>query len=48
MSDETEEDPKCPKCQSDDVDRCHHEATYAVPECDYWQCNECEHQWGHE
>jgi len=38
----------CPRCGSDDTERRHHEATFAVPECDYKACNKCEHQWGHE
>lgn len=36
---------KCPKCSSLDVLKCHHEATFAIPECDYKQCAECGHQW---
>ena len=38
---------RCPNCCSDDVDRCHHSATFALPECFYYQCNECDTQWGH-
>ncbi len=39
----------CPKCHASWVwvERRHHEATWAVPECDYWQCEQCDHQWGH-
>jgi len=36
----------CPQCDSDDVDRHHHAATFALPECEHWYCNECGHEWG--
>lgn len=38
---------RCPACEGADVDRLHHAPTFALPECDYWQCMECEHEWGH-
>jgi hypothetical protein len=38
---------KCPKCESENVEKRHHNPTFALPECDYFQCEECEHQWGH-
>lgn len=38
----------CPKCGSEEVSEQHHEGTFAVPECDYKQCDECGHQWDHE
>jgi hypothetical protein len=40
--------PRCPKCDCRDVDRIHHEATFAIPECTFWMCSECDEQWGHE
>ena len=40
--------PTCPDCGSDEISPRHHEATFAVPECDYSQCDECDHQWGHQ
>lgn len=36
----------CPKCDSDDVDRYHHAAD-AMPECFFYRCGECDHEWGH-
>lgn len=38
---------RCPKCRSRDVERAHHQGTFAVPECDFIRCNDCEHQWNH-
>lgn len=38
----------CPQCDGDDVSHLHHSGNAAVPETDYWQCNDCRHQWGHE
>lgn len=40
------EDELCPVCEADNIERRHHTAD-SIPECFYWQCNECEHQWGH-
>ena len=41
--------PTCPQCDGDDVSHLHHPAVDdAVPETDYWRCNDCRHQWGHE
>jgi len=40
--------PQCPECASWDVERGHHHGSFAVPECDYWQCEMCSKQWGHE
>ena len=37
----------CPECSSANVSWKHHEATFAVPECSYWDCEDCDHQWGH-
>ena len=37
----------CPKCGCADIDRIHHDAAFATPEVAYWQCAECECQWGH-
>lgn len=42
----SEDETACPKCQSEDIDRRHHRAD-SMPECFYWECNECDHQWGH-
>lgn len=39
---------KCPKCGSDDTDKMHTEGSMRLPETDWLQCNECEHQWGHQ
>ena len=38
---------KCPKCGSEDVTHSHHQATFAIPECDYWRCDDCDYQWRH-
>jgi hypothetical protein len=38
----------CPQCGSEQVDIHHHNGTFSVPECDYKQCDDCGHQWGHE
>ncbi len=43
-----EDDRSCPKCRGDSVIWCHQKGTFAVPECDYWQCESCGFQWGHE
>lgn len=40
--------PPCPKCGCAERTKRHHAGTFAVPECWFWQCDECEHQWGHE
>lgn len=37
----------CPKCMSNDVDKMHHASTFALPECWYWWCNDCQHEWDH-
>ena len=39
---------RCPHCKSDDTVRCHYRGSPAIPECDYWLCNSCTNQWGHE
>ena len=44
---EPEVEKKCPECGSDDVERGHHGESFALPECWYWFCYQCEHQWGH-
>jgi len=36
---------ECPKCDSDNIDYCYHRATWSIPECNYWQCYDCDHQW---
>lgn len=38
---------KCPKCGSFDTTRCHHQGNFALPECFYQSCDECNHQWDH-
>ena len=40
--------PTCPQCGGDDVSHLHRSGTAALPEPDYWQCNDCRYQWGHE
>lgn len=40
--------PVCPKCGSADTYRDHHEGNFVAPECDYWRCGLCDHDWGHE
>lgn len=42
------EHPLCPECGSDDTHHCHHDGDIRAPECDYWLCGECGHQWGFE
>ncbi len=39
---------QCPRCGDKDCERYHHVATYPAPECWYWECPTCAHQWGHE
>ena len=39
--------PVCPQCQKGDVIRRHAPPTFALPECDFWECEECSYQWGH-
>ena len=38
---------RCPACGSDDIDKLHHQPTFALPECEFLYCNECEHEWDH-
>ena len=43
--------PPCPECGAtgeDSIWRGHHHGDWGAPECGYWHCVECEHQWGHE
>ena len=42
-----EEPALCPKCNSPNIGRFHHEGTFAIPECNYKRCEDCEHQWDH-
>ena len=37
----------CPKCQSSDIGKRHAHPTFALPECDFWECVQCGHQWDH-
>ena len=40
---------RCPECgQTEIVSRHHDGQTGGVPECDFFQCEFCAHQWGHE
>ena len=40
---------RCPECgQTEIVNRHHDGQTGGVPECDFFQCEFCAHQWGHE
>lgn len=32
---------QCAICGSYDIDKLHHPATFALPECDYLYCNDC-------
>ena len=45
---ELTDSPSCPVCGSSAVIRNHKEPTAAYPEVDYWECEDCLHQWGHE
>lgn len=38
---------KCPQCGSEEVLELHHDGTFASPECDYYECDDCGEQWGH-
>lgn len=42
------ETERCPSCRIGLGDQCHHEGDAAVPECWYFRCERCGHQWGHE
>lgn len=42
----SDEETVCPACGSEDIDRVHHHAD-SMPECYYWRCGMCEHEWGH-
>jgi len=37
----------CPNCGGKDLDRVHHDATGATPECWSLFCNNCDHAWAH-
>lgn len=37
----------CPKCGSSEVQKYHHLSTFALPECYYQSCYDCDHQWNH-
>lgn len=37
----------CPQCNSTDIGKRHSDGTFALPECDFYQCDTCNHQWGH-
>lgn len=39
---------RCPECGSDEVSQCHAEATFALPETDWLQCDRCQHAWNHQ
>ena len=38
----------CPNCGSAEWDRRHRDATFALPETDFKQCNACDQQWDHQ
>lgn len=38
----------CPECGSADTTHVHHDGGMIAPECDYYACNCCNAQWGHE
>jgi hypothetical protein len=38
----------CPECGGHNVEKRHHAPTFAVPECDYKECEDCQHQWDHQ
>lgn len=38
---------RCPLCQGSNVEKVHYHGSGAIPECDFLECNDCEHQWGH-
>ena len=40
--------PNCPECNGISVIRHHHAGNAMAPECDYWACEICGAQWGHE
>lgn len=31
----------CTRCGSDDMSRVHHRANFALPECWWWNCDDC-------
>ena len=40
---------RCPECGRTEIGNRHHDGqTGGVPECDFFQCEFCAHQWGHE
>lgn len=41
-------EPRCPECGSYEVSERHAEPTFALPETDWQQCDDCDHQWGHQ
>lgn len=44
---EFSKEPSCPHCHRHNIIAGHHGGTWAVPECYYWECEDCHHQWGH-
>ena len=38
----------CPKCGSEDITEVHREGDLLAPECDFFFCMACEHEWGHQ
>lgn len=39
---------KCPACGSEDIGTRHRDGDFALPETDWKQCEQCDHQWGHQ
>ena len=37
---------RCPKCESNETDHLRHGPDH-LPECWFWRCMDCEHEWGH-
>ena len=37
----------CPSCSHTNVTWCHKGGTFALPECNFFSCDSCGHQWGH-
>lgn len=37
----------CPICKSVNVEKRHHSGSFAAPECNYLECEDCGEQWDH-
>ena len=38
---------RCPECGNSNILHRHHDGNIAVPDCDFKECEDCEHQFGH-